>query len=376
MAEYPLADSYGRSSRRRGVGLVTNADPRVEIPPQRGFGGRNRRSTHVSGPIAGSVRPLESVGGCSADSAPLAVLGVPLGPPGGLKVAPALDVGAGSRRWPRLWTSALTRHGDPSTWSRKWLLRAADQTERSMDDQRFGSVVRAVRQRRGWRQSDLARRAKVSQPTISRVERGHSGSLPLDVIRRAAAALDIRVDLVARWRAGDLDRLLSARHSRLHELVARSLAQQSPDWVLTPEVSFSIFGERGIVDLVAWNAIHRSLLMIELKTEIVDVNELIGTFDRKVRLGWAIAKERSWDPLAVSGWVIVAPGRVNRERIATHRSMLRAAFPMDGRAVNAWLRRPVGRVSALSLWRNSTAGTTKADLTPVRRVRRPRRNVA
>jgi hypothetical protein len=125
--------------------------------------------------------------------------------------------------------------------------------------------------------------------------------------------------------------------------------------------------------LVAWNASHRSVLLIELKTEIVDVNELIGTFDRKVRLGWTIARGRGWDPAAISGWVIVAPGRVNRERIAAHRSMLRAAFPMDGRGIESWLRRPVGAVSALSLWRNNHPSATKADLSPVRRVRRPRR---
>ena len=50
-------------------------------------------------------------------------------------------------------------------------------------------------------------------------------------------------------------------------------------------MSFSIFGERGVIDVAAWNAEHRALLVIELKTDIVDVNELVGTFDRKVRLG-------------------------------------------------------------------------------------------
>lgn len=238
-----------------------------------------------------------------------------------------------------------------------------------MDDQRFGTVVRAVRQRRGWRQKDLVEKAGVSQTTISRIERGHPGSLSLDTIRRIAAALDIRVDLLARWRAGDLDRLVNARHSALHEAVAQMFRARLPQWTLTPEVSFSVYGERGIIDLVAWNAAQRSLLVIELKTDIADVNELIGTFDRKVRLAWPVAEERGWDPLRVSGWVIVAPGRTNRERIAAHGAMLRAAFPMDGRGIGEWLRRPVVRVSALSMWRNIQAGTTTADLRPIRRVR-------
>ena len=250
--------------------------------------------------------------------------------------------------------------------------RGAPQTS-EVDDQRFGTAVRTVRQRRGWRQADLAAKAGTSQATISRIERGHPGSQSLDTLRRVGAALDMRVELVGRWRGGDLDRLLNARHSRLHEVVAEEFARRVPAWRLAPEVSFSIYGERGVIDLLAWNLAHRALLVIELKTDIADVNELIGTFDRKVRLAWRVAEERGWDPVAVSGWVIVAPGRTNRERIAAHGAMLRAAFPMDGRGIGSWLRRPVGSVSALSMWRNIHAGTTKADLAPIRRVRRPRR---
>jgi transcriptional regulator with XRE-family HTH domain len=248
-------------------------------------------------------------------------------------------------------------------------------TRALMDDQRFGSVIRAVRQRRAWRQEDLAARAGVSQATISRVERGHVGSLSVDTVRRIAAALDVRLELMARWRAGDLDRLLNARHSRLHEAVARAFAGAYPEWTLVPEVSFSVFGERGVVDLVAWHEATQALLLIELKTDIADVNELVGTFHRKVRLGREIAAERGWRPATLSGWVIVAPGRTNRERIWAHGAMLRAAFPMNGRSIGAWLRRPSGSVSALSMWRNSHARTVQADLRPIRRVR-PRQSRA
>jgi transcriptional regulator with XRE-family HTH domain len=244
-----------------------------------------------------------------------------------------------------------------------------------MDDQRLGTVVRAVRQRRKWRQVDLAAKARVSQATISRLERGHPGSLSLDTIRRVAAALDIRVDLVARWRAGDLDRLVNARHSALHEAVATAFKTRLAGWVLAPEASFSIFGERGVIDILAWHQDRRALLVIELKTDIADVNELLGTFDRKVRLAVQVAEPRGWDPLSVSGWVVVAPGRTNRARIARHGSILRAAFPTDGRGIGGWLRAPVGRISALSIWRNMQSGTATADLTPIRRVR-PRRRAA
>ena len=235
-----------------------------------------------------------------------------------------------------------------------------------MDDQRFGSTIRAVRIKRGWRQQDLATRAGPSRATISRLERGHPGTFSLDTIRRVAAALDIRVDLVPRWRAGDLDRLLNAKHSQLHELVARWFAKELPAWVLAPEVSYAIYRERGVIDIVAWHPGKRAILVIELKTDIVDVNQLIGKVGEKARLIRQIVRDRNWDPLTVSTWVIVAAGRTNRARLAAHRSVLRAAFPTDGRAMRAWLSHPGGPVAALSIW-TATAGRPMA---PVRRVRR------
>ncbi len=239
-----------------------------------------------------------------------------------------------------------------------------------MDDARFGSAVRAVRLKRGWRQRDLAERAGISTSTISRIERGHPGTLSLDTIRAVSSALDIRVELAARWRAGDLDRLMNAKHSALHDLVAEMFRDELPAWILAPEVSFAVYGERGVIDIVAWHPGRRALLIIELKTDISDVNELVGTFDRKRRLGRQVVQsERGWDPLTVSGWVIVAPGRTNRARIAAHGAMLRAAFPMDGRGIRSWLGDPVGSVSALSIWPGAATGGRT--LAPVRRVRRP-----
>lgn len=238
-----------------------------------------------------------------------------------------------------------------------------------MDDLRFGSTIRAVRIKRTWRQSDLAAKAHVSASTISRLERGHLGTFSLDTIRAVSAALDIRVDLTPRWRAGDLDRLINSKHSALHELVIRWFQAELPDWILAPEVSFAIYAERGVIDIVAWHPGRRALLVIELKTDIVDVNELIGTLDRKRRLAPRIVAGRGWEPLTVSAWVIVAPGRTNRARVAAHRAVLRAAFPVDGRTIRRWLGDPVGTVAALSTW--PSRGRPAQSLVSTRRVRRP-----
>lgn len=238
-----------------------------------------------------------------------------------------------------------------------------------MDDIRLGSAIRLVRQRRGWRQQDLADKSGVSQSAVSRMELGRLGPQSIDSVRAVAAALEIRVDLVPRWRAGDLDRLASGRHSALHESVARMFRDQLPAWVLAPEVSFAIYRDRGVIDILAWHPGQRALLVIELKTEFVDMNETIGTFDRKRRLARQIARERGWDPVTVSAWMIVSSSRTNRRRADAHEAMLRAALPDDNRAMRRWLREPEGSVGTLSFWTDTRGAGGGPGLRPIRRVR-------
>jgi hypothetical protein len=153
---------------------------------------------------------------------------------------------------------------------------------------------------------------------------------------------------------------VNARHSALHESIARFFASL-PGWVVVPEVSFSVFGERGVIDILAWHAASRSLLVIELKTAIVDVQALVADMDRKRRLASGIARDHGWDAAIVSCWVIVAGERTNQRRIAAHRTMLRAAFPSDGRAMQGWLRRPVTAIRCLSLWTDGEWRSSAAD---------------
>lgn len=204
-----------------------------------------------------------------------------------------------------------------------------------------------------------------------RIEQGRLASVPLGKIRAVAAALDARIDAVVRWQGGDLSRLVSARHARMHEIMARYFLGL-PGWMIEPEVSFSIYGERGIIDILAWHPISRILLVIELKTEIVDVNEMLGTLDRKRRLAATIAAEHDWEPVAIATWVVVADSRTNRRVVADHATVLRAKLPSDGRGVAQWLRRPRGRIDALSFLPYVQGTHLGVDPAPVRRVVRRR----
>jgi transcriptional regulator with XRE-family HTH domain len=238
-----------------------------------------------------------------------------------------------------------------------------------VDDLRLGAVFRAIRHRRGWRQRDLAEAVGVHRSMVSRIERGHADDHALRTIRELAAALDIRIDLVPRWRGADLERLINSGHARLHEQVARHFAALD-GWEAVPEVSFSIFGERGVVDVMAWHRVSRTLLVVELKTDIVDINELIGTLDRKRRLAPRIGHERGWVPAAVGCWLIVSATSTNRRRVDAHRTVLRSALPADGRSVARWLRQPIGPMQGLSFWPAAHGGHPRRTAESIHRVRR------
>jgi transcriptional regulator with XRE-family HTH domain len=242
-----------------------------------------------------------------------------------------------------------------------------------VDDQRLGTTVRSVRIRRGLRQDDLSDLTHVSRAQIGRIEHGHLDSISIGTLRRVCGALEIRVDLVPRWRGGDLDRMLSSRHALLAESVVQALRRDSPDWQIVPEVSFSIWGERGVIDLLAWHPGRRALLVIELKTELVDVGETLGTMDRKQRLASQVAAGRGWEAATVSAWIILAAGRTNERRLAAFRTTLRAAYPADARRILAWLRDPIGAVAGLSIWHESSprsGRTGSGTLAATQRVRR------
>ncbi len=140
---------------------------------------------------------------------------------------------------------------------------------------------------------------------------------------RAPSRSHAPADLPARWTQARSCRAMASRRPRSNAQRAplpaprsRSLAGSStscPHWVLAPEVSFSDLPRARRRRHVAWHPGRRAILVIELKTDIVDVNQLIGKVGEKARLIRKIVRDRGWDPLTVSTWVIVA-GRQDQPR--------------------------------------------------------------
>lgn len=244
-----------------------------------------------------------------------------------------------------------------------------------VDDIQFGARFRAVRLRRRLRQRDVADRAGVSDATVSRLERGRLDLLTVHTIRAVATTLEIRIDLSAWWRGGDLDRLVHSHHATLAEAVIGRLAEIG-GWTVRPEISFSIRGERGVIDLLGWHPSTRTLLVIELKTAIVDVGELLGTLDRKARLAATVGRDLGWDPDHVGMCLIVAESPTNRRHVAEFGETLRSALPDDGRTTRRWLRAPAGPLRGLLFFSDRHVVTTGRGIVSRKRVRVPARTPA
>jgi transcriptional regulator with XRE-family HTH domain len=200
-------------------------------------------------------------------------------------------------------------------------------------------ALRFLRVRRGWRQTDLGLRAGVSRELISRLERGCVESVPIGKLAAVVHALGGRLFIDVRWEGERLDRLMDAAHAGIVELASRRL--RIAGWDVRPEVSFNHFGDRGRIDLLGWHGASRSVVVVEAKSRIGDVQETLGRLDVKVRLAPGIARDIGWGtPATVTPMLVVADGRTPRRVINAHAATF-SRFATRGRAVTAWMHRPL-----------------------------------
>lgn len=207
-----------------------------------------------------------------------------------------------------------------------------------MDAIRLGLSVRALRRRRGWRQVDVAERVGISRTAVSRVERGRADRLTIRTLDTIAGALGARLDCRLLWNGEALDRLLDASHAALVETVVGWLT--SLGWQVATEVSFSIRGERGSIDVLAFHPATATLLVVEAKSVVPDVQATLVTLDRKLRLASEIGRERGWRPSRLGRLLVVREDRTARRRVAAHAATFAGAFPSRGWAVRRWLQDP------------------------------------
>lgn len=241
-----------------------------------------------------------------------------------------------------------------------------------MDDQRIGRILRAVRQRRQLRQSDLASSIGVSQSVISRLERGRLESVGLGTLRRVAIELDVSIAMTANWHGGQGDRLLDRAHAAIVDHVIDALKEM--EWEVMPEFTFNHFGDRGSVDILAWHPAQRILLIIEVKATLTDLQGLLASLSRKLRVvPDLVRKSLGWDADHVARIVVVAGTAANRSIVARHAATFDASFPARSREIHSWLRRPMGALAGVWFVSTSSLGSgMSVARTRIRRASRAR----
>lgn len=241
-----------------------------------------------------------------------------------------------------------------------------------MDAIRLGLQLRALRIRRRWRQIDLAVRAGLSRSVISAIERGDIGRIQVETLLRVATALEARLDLMVRWHGEQLDRLLDAAHARLVDQAVRWLTTLG--WEVRVEVTFAIAGERGSIDILAFHAATGRLLVIEVKSVVPDVQALLHTLDRKVRLAGRVARDLGWTVRGPVGRLVILPeATTSRRRIAAMAALFGAALPHRGVAVRRWARQPRGDLAGVLFLPDDARDVVRSRTTGVSRVHAPRR---
>lgn len=183
-----------------------------------------------------------------------------------------------------------------------------------------------------------------------------------------AEALGADLDVRLRWNGEGLDRLLDQAHAGLVDAVVEQLERDG--WVVAVEVSFSMWGERGSVDVLAHHPASGIVLVVEVKSVIPDSQSTLHGLDRKMRLAPEIAKTRGWACRGVARVLAIGDSSTSRRRIAGLATTYETAFPVVGREVRRWLRRPSEPISGLLFLPYARGTSTRTTATGVERVRK------
>jgi len=188
-------------------------------------------------------------------------------------------------------------------------------------------------------QAHLAAIARVPRRDVQRVEAGLAGLVMLERLRRIFEAAGGGGRFSIWWRGADADRLIDERHAGLVERAVATFLRRG--WTTAVEVSFSEFGERGSIDILAAHEAFRSVAICEVKSDIGAFEQMNRVLDAKERLGPKIAeREVGWRPLIVGRLLILADHSTNRRLVSRHEQTMAAIYPARGPEVRAWLHLP------------------------------------
>lgn len=170
--------------------------------------------------------------------------------------------------------------------------------------------------------------------------------LRFDEVERCLGALGAELEVRVVYRGAEADRLIDRVHSMLVTRVVAVLRDMG--WEVRTEVTFSEWGERGSYDILAWHATTRTLLVVEVKSEIATVEGTLRPLDVKFRLGPSVASKRfGWQPRAVGRVLVLPEERTARRQVQRSNELFRSTLPLTSRQVRRWLRAPSAAMSGI-----------------------------
>jgi hypothetical protein len=141
-------------------------------------------------------------------------------------------------------------------------------------------------------------------------------------------------------------------------------------WLADVEVSFSIQGERGSIDVLGYHEASGIVLVTEVKSVVPDSQATLYGLDRKARLAPDIARARGWRCRGVARLLVVGDSTTSRRRVGALSATYRTAFPVVGRDVSTWLRQPDRAIAGLVFLPYDRRVHGRKPTTGMQRVRR------
>jgi hypothetical protein len=218
---------------------------------------------------------------------------------------------------------------------------------------------------------DVAIAAGTSRQSVSLIEQGRLADVGGATARRIAAAVGLDLVFAVRGRGASIDRLLDEEHSALVDAVVRLL--EAAGWLVVVEYSFNHFGDRGSVDVLGWHAAASALLILEVKSELTDLQATCRSIDTKRRIvPGLVSRERGWRARNLGVVIVLPDTRGQRKAVDRRASIFAAGFPWRTVEVKRWIARPAGTMSGVWFLNSAIPTGAKRQSGGQTRVRRHR----
>jgi transcriptional regulator with XRE-family HTH domain len=175
----------------------------------------------------------------------------------------------------------------------------------------------------GWSQAELARRGRVSAGSVALLETGGLNAT-LEMVGRVLEPLGIVLDLRFR-RPFSEGRQRDQGHAVCVAYVQRRLERAG--WLVAREVEIWTTGARGWIDVLALSPDGRHLLVIEVKTVLLDVGQIERTVGWYQRQALGAARRLGWRPATTTAWLLLLMTESNEAAIRGNREALAQSFP-------------------------------------------------